>query len=458
VIAWFAAARIGAFPELLPATYRAGELRRSLRLGDVALLIAPRTMLGKDYEPVLEHAIPGLVEHSGGDLLDPDVPYLRDVWVLPSSSRRWATPVDPMNAELSGSEVSDELLKSIEAEVSSADPLLTIYTSGSGADPKAIVHTHGASIRKVQGELGMCLPGSFPGRTFCAMPFFWVGGPQNLLGALHSGATVVTQERFEPGGALELLERERCTSIVGWASVYDAIASHPDHATRDLSALVFPAQQTMVSSRGHSRNLGMTETFGPHGNPEWFEYKVIDPSSGQILPNGDEGEFCVRGFGLMAGRYKQEREDVFDGDGWYHTGDLGYVEGGQIWFTGRLSEVIKTGGANVSPLEVEQLLESYPEVATSVVFGLADAGVGEVVAAAVVPRLDAEVDPEGLRLRLKDELSAYKVPKEWFVLAEDDIPRLASGKPDKRQLQERCRASRAVRPASARTNERLRVL
>jgi acyl-CoA synthetase (AMP-forming)/AMP-acid ligase II len=102
-------------------------------------------------------------------------------------------------------------------------------------------------------------------------------------------------------------------------------------------------------------------------------------------------------------------------------------------------------------------LQSYPEVATSVVFGLADEGVGEVVAAAVVPRPDAAVDPERLRLRLNDELSAYKVPKEWFVLAEDDIPRLASGKPDKRQLQEHCRASRAARVAGARTNESLRV-
>ena len=79
----------------------------------------------------------------------------------------------------------------------------------SSADPKAIVHTHGATIRKVQAELGMCLPGSLPGRTFCAMPFFWVGGPQDLLGALHSGAAVVSQERFEIGECLDLLEREQ---------------------------------------------------------------------------------------------------------------------------------------------------------------------------------------------------------------------------------------------------------
>jgi acyl-CoA synthetase (AMP-forming)/AMP-acid ligase II len=420
---------------LFPATYRPAELRRALRIGDVAVLFAARTMLGKDYELLLEEAIPGLAAHAGGPLLDPALPYLRAVWMTGGGERPWATAVDGPPAE----HVSDDLLAAVEDEVSPADPLLVIYTSGSSADPKAVIHTHGATVRKVQAELGICLPGSFPGRTFCAMPFFWVGGPQELLGALHSGAAIVTQERFDVAGCLDLLERERCSSILGWPTVLDLVRADPTYPDRDLSALAPPPVTATgyLSSKGDPPNLGMTETFGPHANRDWFDYKVIDPETGDALPDGEEGEFCVRGFGLMAGMYKKEREEVFDADGWYHTGDRGYLEEGRIWFKGRYSEMVKAGGANVSPLEIEKVLESFPEVSMAFVMGVPDAERGEVVAAAVIPTEGIDVDVDELRQRVNKELSAYKVPERWLLVDEDDMPWLASGKPDKRALKER---------------------
>jgi acyl-CoA synthetase (AMP-forming)/AMP-acid ligase II len=434
VVAWLACGRIGAFPMLFPATYRPAELRRALRISDVAILFAAPTMLGKDYEAFLEEAIPGLAAHRGGPLHDPEVPFLRQVWMVGASERPWATAAG--SAPSDGS--TDELLAAVESEVSPADPLLVIYTSGSSADPKAVVHTHGATIRKVQAELGMCLPGSFPGRTFCAMPFFWVGGPQELLGAMHSGAAIVTQERFEVGGCLDLLERERCTSILGWATVLGQVRAHPTYPGRDLSALdTSPPAMAMQSSKGDPPNLGMTETFGPHANRDWFDYKVIDHETGEPLPDGEEGEFCVRGFGLMAAMYKKEREEVFDADGWYRTGDRGYIEDGRIWYTGRFSEMVKAGGANVSPLEIEQVLVSFPEVSMAFVMGVPDPERGEVVAAAVIPAGGTAVDVDDLRQRVNKELSAYKVPQRWLVVDEDDMPWLGSGKPDKRALKDR---------------------
>ena len=437
LVAWLACARVGTMPMLFPATYRPAELRRALRIGDVALLLAGRTLLGKDYEAFREEAVPHLAGHGGGPIHDPQLPYLRQIWMLGGSDRSWATPIDPMSPV--PDEVSDELLAAVESEVSPADPLLVMYTSGSSADPKAVVHTHGAAIRKVQGELGMCLPGSLPGRTFCAMPFFWVGGPQDLLGALHSGAAVVTQERFDASGCLDLLERERCTSILGWANALDQVRADPTYSLRDLSALASTTspEPPVLSSRGDTPNLGMTETFGPHANPDWFDYKVIDPETGEQLEDGEEGEFCVRGFGLMAGMYKREREEVFDAEGWYHTGDRGYIEDGRIWFRGRYSEMVKVGGANVSPLEVERVLDSFPEVRMAFVVGVPDAERGEVVAAAVVPAPGVEIDVDDLRQRANKELSAHKVPARWLVLSEERVPWLGSGKPDKRALRER---------------------
>jgi acyl-CoA synthetase (AMP-forming)/AMP-acid ligase II len=437
VVAWLAAARIGALSMLVPATYRPGELRRVLRISDASLLIAPNTMLGKDYEVLLEEAIPSLGAQTGPNVLDSEVPYLRAIWMVPTTTKQWATALNMFEGRSRGSEISDKLLGSIESEVSPADPLLVIYTSGSAADPKGVMHTHGAAIRKVQPELGICLPGSFPGRTFCAMPFFWVGGPQNLLGALSSGAAIVAQERFEVEGALELLERERCTSLIGWASVYEQLRAHPTWPERDLGALTLPSQQSQTSSRGHPRNLGMTETFGPHANPNWFDYKVIDPDSGESVIDGQVGEFCIRGFGVMSGFYKSEREETFDREGWFHTGDLGYLEDGTIWFTGRLSEMIKSRGSNVSPLEVEQTLLGHPGVAAAIVLGVPVEDGDEIVGAVVVPAPDAQIEIEGLIQRLHAELSAYKVPKRWLVLSAAELPELANGKPDKRKLR-RC--------------------
>jgi acyl-CoA synthetase (AMP-forming)/AMP-acid ligase II len=188
------------------------------------------------------------------------------------------------------------------------------------------------------------------------------------------------------------------------------------------------------SSHGHPRNLGMTETFGPHANREWFDYKLIDPGSGRELDDGEEGEFLVRGFGLMAGLYKKEREEVFDADGWYHTGDRGYIEDGTIWFTGRYSEAIKSGGANVAPLEVERVLESLPGVAMALVVGIPDPDRGQVVAAAVVPAPGSLLDTDDLRAQVNRRLSAYKVPTRWRVLERHQVPWLASGKANKRAL------------------------
>jgi len=267
------------------------------------------------------------------------------------------------------------------------------------------------------------------------MPFFWVGGPQVLLGALHSGAAVICQERFEPEEALELIERERATSASGWATVLESLRAHPSASRHDLSSMrAAEPPPGFVSSRGDTVNLGMTETLGPHRNRDYFDYLVIDPVTGEVLPDGEVGEFCVRGFGLMAGLLKREREETFDAGGYYHTGDLGYLEEGRIYFTGRRSETIKSGGANVSPLEVESTLTGFPDVAQAFVMGVPHPTRGEEVVALVVPAPGATLDPDELRARVNTRLSAYKVPRRILVLAADQVPQLATGKPDKRAM------------------------
>jgi acyl-CoA synthetase (AMP-forming)/AMP-acid ligase II len=136
----------------------------------------------------------------------------------------------------------------------------------------------------------------------------------------------------------------------------------------------------------------------------------------------------------MAGMVKREREDVFDADGWYHTGDRGYIEDERIFFLGRYSELVKAGGANVSPLEVEHVLASFHDVSVAFVLGVPDPDRGEAVAAVVVPVEGATLAVDDLRARVNEELSAYKVPTHWMVLAAAEVPLLANGKPDKRSM------------------------
>jgi acyl-CoA synthetase (AMP-forming)/AMP-acid ligase II len=197
----------------------------------------------------------------------------------------------------------------------------------------------------------------------------------------------------------------------------------------------------------------MTETGGPHtidrmdvdlpeqlrgsfGRAlEGIEHKVVDPDTGALLPMGDDGELCVRGYNVMQGLYKVERENCFDAEGFYHTGDSGHFNAeGFLFFKARLGDLIKTGGANVAPREVEIVIDNQPEVQCSYVVGLHHPDRGQEVAAAVILNEGETLDAPALRGRLKQELSAYKVPAKVFFCARDDIPFTDSGKVDKRRL------------------------
>ena len=363
----------------------------------------------------------------------------------------WATPADD--------EFSDVMLDAVADEVVPADELVVIFTSGSTSEPKAVVHTHGAIFRKTSlPNPGVAPPG---GCVFLGQPFFWVGGLQNLGTALQNGAALVCQPKPEPAAALSLIERTAATMVIAWPNTTLRLQADPSFASRDLRLV---PQLTMPSGDPELRHasLGMTETIGPHTGfarpgappeeeatpiPEslrgsfgaplpFIEHKVVDPDSGVDLADGEEGELCVRGYSLMTRMYKREREDVFDDDGWYHTGDRGYFRDGYLFFTGRLTEMIKTHGANVSPREVELVLEAQPDIALAFVMGVPDAERGEEVVAALVPFGPGALDLDDLQRRLTAELSSYKVPRRFVVLSDDDVPWLASGKADRLAIRE----------------------
>jgi acyl-CoA synthetase (AMP-forming)/AMP-acid ligase II len=236
----------------------------------------------------------------------------------------------------------------------------------------------------------------------------------------------------------------------GFAAGIAHLADHPSFAGRDLSSMhrgnlypiMAPGSRPADPELRHNM-LGMTEAGsvllisgdesdqpeerrGSFGRPApGFETKIIEPDTVGV------GELCIRGPYVMQGYYKRSREESFDADGWFHTGDLVRADGdGFVYFVGRLSAMIKTAGANVSAAEVERAIVKLTGAAAHVV-GVPDAERGELVAAVVaLPGFDEAA----LRERLKEELSSYKIPKRFLALPSTEIPLLPSGKVDSKQL------------------------
>lgn len=433
IVWWLATSRIGALAVPLSTLYAPAELAKVLRLADIGVLVAPARVLTIDVADRLETALPELGGQAAGHLYLESAPYLRQIVLTADTGRRWATRWCSDSETLA----PQGLLTAVEAEVSPADLAVMVHTSGSTADPKGVIHTHGTLVRQTStwpGAIRAVTGSGGPARILCAMPFFWIGGLLAATGALHEPVTLLVLPRLDAGVALDLIERERATGIVGWPPFTQRLRGHPTFAARDLASAPMlrdgPLDIAMTGvPDGFPVHRTMSETAGGFA---FTDMRIVD-DDGEAVPEGTVGELLVRGIGVMSGYNKRERCETFDDDGWYHTGDRVYRNEGdpRLFYVGRTSEMIKAAGANVSPLEVESVIEQFADVAQCVVVGVDDPVRGEEVCAVVVPAAD-EIDIESLAARTREQLSAYKVPTRWLQTSSEAIPILPSGKLDRR--------------------------
>lgn len=460
IVGFLAATRIGALVPLLNTYYKPRELGWVLEHCDAQVLLTVDRHLGHDYAQRLESIAPGLADQRHGEIRVDSHPALRCVWMWGDAPPSWAGSIDTLLAR--ADDITDEELLEAEASVRPNDAMLVIYTSGSTAEPKGVIHSHGGVIRHPYNLLPFrdLLPGDV---CYTPMPLFWVGGlTYTLISCMHAGATVVFEERFEPGATLDLIERERVTHVIGWPHMAKALTEHPSFPDRDLSSVrggsldaLLPDHLRVGDPELRANSLGMTESLGPHSiemigsqlPPEkrgsfgrsvpGVQHRIVDPVTGRDQPPCEMGEIWIKGYSLMLGHLKKSRSEVFTKDGWLRTGDAGYLDhDGHLYFKGRMGDQIKSSGMNITPREVELVIEEQPEVMHAFVMGVPHPERGEDVAAAIVFRPGRHAEPDEIRSRLRAEVSSYKVPRHIATFASpDELPWLDSGKIDRRALQ-----------------------
>jgi acyl-CoA synthetase (AMP-forming)/AMP-acid ligase II len=460
VIAWLAAARIGAITVPFSTFSTVPELGDLLRAADIELLLAVDLFRGRDFVEIVNEAVGGLdLAGAAAVLFIPAAPSLRAVaFAGDEVPAAWSVAA----IERDGRAVNIEVLTAVEDAVRPADRMVIVHTSGSTSAPKGVIHQHGPLIRHLD-NLNEIRRYDETDVLFSNSPFFWIGGfAYGLLGTILAGATLVCSNAREAASVLDVIEGTRPSMVNGFAATVAHLPSDPTFAERDLSSIrrgnlwpLLPPDVAPADPELRHGMLGMTEAGsvclvsadegdqpesrrGSFGRPApGFDARVVDPDTGNLCGIGEVGELWLRGPFLMEGYYGRARHETFDPDGWFHTGDLFSIDtDGFYYFTGRHGDMIKTAGANVSPREVEAAILAETDLVAHVV-GLPDPARGQRVAAVLrVPTGRVAPDVEDLRVALRSRLSAYKVPQEFLVLKDNEVPMLSSGKIDSRGIRE----------------------
>ena len=424
----FACARLGAM--LVPLNFRlaAPEHAEILAHADPAVLVAD----------------PAFFDHAAG--LAAALPLMRLV-ALEGERAGWFAWQGPSPAGFSP-----------RLPGTDADPVLIVYTSGTTGKPKGAVHTQAGLLWNVVNATAYQDLTSRD-HVLTVLPMFHVGGLCiQTLPALHAGATVTIHARFDAAAFLRDVAARRPTLTLLVPATLNAIYSHPDWARTDLSSLreVNTGSSTVSDSLFapfHARGIpvgqvyGATETgpvsiylraedamrkVGSAGKPALHaEIRLVDAEGRDVTP-GTVGEILVRAPNVMQGYWKDPSNPAFR-DGWFATGDLARVdEEGYYWVVGRTKDMIISGGENVYPAELENVLADCPAVAESAVVGVPDPKWGEAVVAAVVTKPGAALDEAAVLALFEGRLARFKHPRR--VVFVESLPKTALGKVQKAEL------------------------
>ncbi|MEX2530215.1 MAG: class I adenylate-forming enzyme family protein [Gemmatimonadota bacterium] len=455
-VTFFALAHLGAVAVPLNPRLTEAEFRYMLRHSEAVCAITVETLHGLDYLQLFEELLPSL----------PELQYL----VTVGEEDLWYDDRIYQFEDL----VSSGKGKQVEEPRLPADDrlLAIVYTSGTTGKPKGVelteanlVHVAAATVEAV----GLLVEDRVIGMTAL---FHVFGLGPGLIGTALTGATLVLQDEFDPGGALDLIQRHRATVHYGVPTVFLRELREQRNRPRDLSSLrvglvaggpmgresleaveeeLCPVILTAYSMSEASSTISMTRR---SDSPEKRHFTVGRPLEGTVvrvlhddgtpLPHESLGGLAVKGPGVMRGYYRQPRETAqsFDQEGYLRTGDLGMVdEEGYVHLVGRRKDVIIRGGSNVYPREVEDRLLAHPAVLEAAVVGVPDEFLGEAIGAVVVPIEGAIVTADEVRDWCRLTLTNHKVPD--LVSFHDSLPMTGTGKIRRVELARLIEAERA---------------
>ncbi|ALL63578.1 Long-chain-fatty-acid--CoA ligase [Paraburkholderia caribensis MBA4] len=462
----FATARIGAVLVNINPAYRLAELEYALNKVGCKAIISAEKFKSSMYLQMLQELAPELASATPGDLRAARLPDLRIVIrMCDTETPGMLTFSDVIERGRTGFDPAR--LDAIGATLNANDPINIQFTSGTTGNPKGATLTHRnvvnnaryiAMAMRLTEQDSLCIP----------VPLYHCFGMVlAVLACVSVGAAMVFPgEAFDPGATLKAVAEEKCTALHGVPTMFIAELDHPDFPTFDLTRLRTGIMagspcpiETMkrVVSQMHLAEItiayGMTETspvsfqssttdpldkrtttvgrIQPH-----LEVKVVD-ALGNIVPVGETGELCTRGYSVMNGYWGDEaktRESVVDG--WMHTGDLATIDAeGYCNIVGRLKDMLIRGGENIYPREIEEFLFRHPKIQSAQVFGVPDSKYGEEVCAWIVVRAGEHLTAEDVQEFCRGQIAHYKIPK--YIRFVDELPMTVTGKVQKFVMRER---------------------
>ncbi|HEY3820502.1 MAG TPA: AMP-binding protein [Polyangiaceae bacterium] len=446
VLAQYATARIGAILVNINPAYKTAELEYVLQQSGASVLLLARRFRQSDYAAMLAEVRDRCPELGAALVFDDD----------------WSTLLDK------GRAVTSEALERRERSLQFDDPINIQYTSGTTGFPKGATLSH-HNVLNNGFFVGEALGLGAEDRVCIPVPFYHCFGMVlgNLACTSHGAAMVIPGEAYEPRLVLEAVAAEKCTALYGVPTMFIGELELPDFASFDLSTLrtgimagspcpveVMKSVIARMNMREVTICYGMTETspvstqsakddplekrVGTVGRVHpHVEVKIVDPATGAVVPRGERGELCTRGYSVMLGYWNNDdaTRAAIDASRWMHTGDLATMDDdGYVNIVGRIKDMIIRGGENVYPREIEEFLHTHPDVGEAQVIGIPSERYGEEVMAWVRCKPGVELTGEALTAFCTGKIATYKIPRHWKLV--DAFPMTVTGKVQKFRMRE----------------------